>query len=50
VALSGGIVHQLAVKDRQYVLFGHTREQVQASYDEMWHQNMKLGSMAMVQF
>jgi hypothetical protein len=34
----------------QYVMFGHTREQIRASYDEMWHQNMKLGSMAMVKF
>jgi hypothetical protein len=34
----------------QYVMFGHTREQIRAAYDEMWHQNMKLGSMAMVKF
>jgi hypothetical protein len=34
----------------QYVLWGHTREQIREAYDEMWHQNMTLGSMAMVQF
>jgi hypothetical protein len=34
----------------QMVLFGHTREQINETYDEMWQQGWKLGSMAMVKF
>lgn len=34
----------------QLVLWGHTREQISETYDEMWQQGWKLGSMAMVKF
>lgn len=34
----------------QLVLWGHTREQIRETYDEMWNQGWKLGSMAMVKF
>jgi hypothetical protein len=34
----------------QLVLWGHTREQISQTYDEMWQQGWKLSSMAMVKF
>lgn len=34
----------------QLVLWGHTREQIGETYDEMWQQGWKMGSMAMVKF
>ncbi|MEJ7740182.1 MAG: hypothetical protein WKF97_22400 [Chitinophagaceae bacterium] len=34
----------------QYIVWGHTREQVRQAYDEMWQLNMTLGWMNTVFF